>query len=134
MQKIYYENLNARQQEIYNFQKVSSIFADYGFTTVKLSDDWMGADFIAISFDGSKHIKVQLKGRMTFEKKYLGKEIMVCFCDRKNDCWYLYDHDELLKKFVKDIGNTESWSIKGGYSYPVLSKYAKEELAKYILR
>lgn len=128
MEKVDYRKLNARQKEIYNFQKVSAIFAEYGYTTVKLSDDWMGADFIAISFDGSRYLKVQLKGVLTFGKKYQGKDIHICFCDQKSGSWYLYKHDELLKKFVKGIGKTESWAIHGGYSFPGLSKYAKETL------
>jgi len=126
--KVSYENLNARQQEIYNFQKASAIFADYGYTTVKLSDDWMGADFIAISFDGTRYLKIQLKGRLTFEKKYQGKEIFICFHDISNDNWYLYDHDKLLEKFIESIKTSDSWGIKGGYSYPYLNEHRKEIL------
>lgn len=116
----YDKDLNPRQQEIYNFQKASAIFADYGYTTVKLSDDWMGADFIAISFDGTQYLKIQLKGRLTFEKKYLNKGIFICFHDKKNNNWYLYNHDEILKSFMKSIENSESWSVRGGYSYRYL--------------
>jgi len=133
MKKIKYKDLNARQQEIYNFQKVSAIFADFGYTTVKLSDDWMGADFIAINFDGTEHLKVQLKGRMTFEQKYLGKELYICFCDRSTNKWYLYPHDETLENFLGQIGETDSWKVKGGYNYRVLSKFAKEILEPYFL-
>jgi hypothetical protein len=133
MKKIQYDNLNARQQEIYNFQKVSAVFADFGYTTVKLSDDWMGADFIAISFDGSQDLKVQLKGRLTFEKKYLGKEIYVCFRDSKSEKWYLYNHDEMLEKFVRKIENTDSWKLKSGYSFPYLSEFAKDSLKSCVL-
>jgi len=43
--KIDYRKLNSRQKENYNFQKVSGILADYGFATIRLSDDWNGADF-----------------------------------------------------------------------------------------
>lgn len=133
MKKINYSNLNARQQEIYNFQKVSAIFADFGYTTVKLSDDWMGADFIAISFDGSQDLKVQLKGRLTFEKKYIGKEIYICFHDSKSEKWYLYNHDKILEKFIKRIENSDSWRLKGGYSFPYLSEFSKESLGLCVL-
>ena len=51
LQKITYADLNSRQRENYNFQKVSALFADYGFTTMRLSDDWQGADFIAQHID-----------------------------------------------------------------------------------
>ena len=50
--KILYSKLNARQQENYNYQKASAILADYGFNTLRLSDDWQGADFIAIHING----------------------------------------------------------------------------------
>lgn len=132
MKKIIYADLNARQKEIYNFQKVSGIFAEFGYTTVKLSDDWMGADFIAISFDGAEYIKVQLKGRLTFEKKYTGKEIHVCFHDSQSERWYLYNHDVALKKFIASIENSDSWSIKGGYSFPYLTEAAKLAMEPYL--
>jgi hypothetical protein len=38
LQRIRYEQLNPRQQESYNFQKVSAVLADYGFTTIRLTD------------------------------------------------------------------------------------------------
>lgn len=52
LSRICYNELNSRQQENYNFQKVSAVLADYGFVTMRLNDDWQGADFIAIHIDG----------------------------------------------------------------------------------
>ena len=126
-----YAALNSRQQEIFNFQKVSSLFADYGFTTIKLSDDWMGADFLAISFDGTQTLKVQLKSRLTFDKKYIGKDIYICFRDRDSDSWYVYPHDEFLQEIEPDIAHTESWKNNGGYSYPTISEKNKFRMMKY---
>jgi hypothetical protein len=40
LNRISYTNLNSRQQETFNFQKVSAILADYGYATIKLNDDW----------------------------------------------------------------------------------------------
>src|SRR5207244_5579086 len=57
---INYANLNSRQQEAYNFQKVSGVLADFGFTTIRLTDDWQGADFIAQIIDGQPFLTVQL--------------------------------------------------------------------------
>ena len=62
-QKINYKDLSSKQQENYNFHKVSSILADYGFTTIKLYDDWKNADFIAQHNDRKTFLKVQLKNR-----------------------------------------------------------------------
>ncbi len=133
--KITYQGLNARQKENHNFQKVSSVLADYGFSTIRLSDDWQGADFIAIHINGSDFLKVQLKGRLTFEKKYIGKDIWICFHYKSN--WYLYPHDILLKIFgeknidkKKNFICTISWE-RGGYSWNSLSKHQISTLSEY---
>src|SRR5437016_3781548 len=110
MERVKYEELNSRQKEIYNFQKASAVFADFGFTTIKLSDDWMGSDFIAINFNGNQYLKVQLKTRLTFDKKYQGKDIFICFNDQVAERWYLYPHDKCLAKFLPKIESTESWT------------------------
>lgn len=128
MQKIGYKRLNARQKETYNFQKVSAVLADYGFATIKLNDDWQGADFIAQHIDGKVFLKVQLKGRLTFDKKYIGKNIYICFPYTQKDKteWYLYKHDKLLKVFLKKYKNkmakSSSWIKEGLYSWNNLSK------------
>ena len=113
-------NLNSRQKENYNFLKVSAVLADYGFNTMRLSDDWQGADFIAVHIDGETFIKVQLKSRLAFDKKYLGKNIYITFPSAAD--WYLYPHDELLERVLAEtnIGDTTSWS-NGDYSFPRLS-------------
>jgi len=38
--KIATKNLNTRQIEAYNLQKVSAIFADMGFVTIRMTSDW----------------------------------------------------------------------------------------------
>lgn len=77
--KIQYSDLNAKQKENYNFHKVTSALADYGYNSMRLSDDWQGAEFIAISRDDM--IKVQLNGRFTIDKKYIGKNIFISFLE-----------------------------------------------------
>ncbi len=129
-QEIAYESLNARQKESYNFQKFSAVLADYGFITIKLSDDWHGADFIAQHLHGET-LKVQLKGRLTFHKKYQGKDLWLCF--REDNEWYFYPHDELSERFLAEtnIGNTESWVKYGSYSFSYLSQQRKKMLEPY---
>ena len=129
-QKTAYKSLNARQKESYNFQKFSAVLADYGFITIKLSDDWHGADFIAQSLSGET-LKVQLKGRLSFHKKYQGKDLWICF--REGDEWYFYPHDELLEGFLvgTKMGNTKSWANHGGYSFSYLSPPLKVMLEPY---
>jgi len=129
---IRYADLNSRQQENFNYQKVSAVLADYGFVTLRLSDDWQGADFIAQHIDGETFVRVQLKGRLTFSKKYIGKGLYIAFHAKGE--WYLYPHDDLLKVAlaVTNIGETRSWKSKrGGYSFPVLSRQLRQLLAPY---
>jgi frataxin-like iron-binding protein CyaY len=98
-----YETLNARQKEIFNFQKLSATLADYGFNCITLADDWGGADFIAFHVITTRTLKVQLKSRITIGKKYTGKEIWIAF--PHNGFWYLIEHDQLVQK----IGDSTEW-------------------------
>jgi hypothetical protein len=131
--KIAYESLNSRQREGFNFQKVSAVLADYGFTTIRLTSDWNGADFIAQHSDGVTFLKIQLKGRCAFSKDYSGKDLHICFPEGGQ--WYLYPHDEVLKQVLKDteIGETVSWKERGGYSFPTLSKKLRQILQPFRL-
>ncbi len=111
-----YEELTSRQQENFNFQKVSALLADYGLMTLRLSSDWQSADFIAQHIDGVRFLKVQLKGRFGIDKKYMGKDLHICFPDRGQ--WYLCSHDMLVSETLKTtkIGETIAWKKpKGNY-------------------
>jgi hypothetical protein len=132
-ERVTYKNLNAKQKEAFNFQKASSVLADYGFVTIRLSSDWRGADFIAQHFDGKTFLKVQLKGRCSFNKKYEGYGLHICFPN--DDEWYLYPHDELLRIVLLEtnIGNTTSWRSEGGYDFPRLSVRLRGLLEPYRL-
>ena len=124
LQKIPYSSLNARQKETYNFQKVAGALADYGFACIKLNDDWQGADFIAQHIDGNSYLKVQLKGRLTFDKKYVGKDLWICFPYQSH--FYLFNHDKMLDSMLQRYTNTmavsRSWTEHGMYSWNSLSK------------
>lgn len=131
LKRIHYSSLKPRQKENFNFQKISAVLADYGFVTLRLSDDWQGADFIAQHIDGATFARVQLKSRLTFDAKYRGKDLWVAFSD--GESWYLYPHDELLAQIleVTEIGSTIAWSDRGGYSFPRLSKQLRGVLERY---
>ena len=122
-ERIDYDDLNSRQKENYNFQKASAVLADYGFATLRLSDDWQGADFIAIHVSGECFLKVQLKGRPTVDKNYKNKDIWIYFNHRDTDIWYLFRHDVFLRWALEHlkIGNTKSWDVDGNYHWPSLS-------------
>ena len=114
--RIKYSELTSRQKEIYNFQKVAALLADHGFNCIKLADDWQGADFLAYHKDGDTTLKVQLKGRVTIGKGYLGKGLHMTFPIHGQ--WHIVEHDNL----VEIVGlhtpwlETKSWRSAGGYS------------------
>ena len=124
IKKISVQNLNYRQKKTYNFQKVSSLFADYGFATYQVNDAWQNVDFIASHLDGVTCLSIYIKDRLTFHEKYLHQEIYICFPHKEN--WYLFPHDKLLRIFleknVSGIANSKSWTETGSYSFSKLSK------------
>jgi len=122
LRHIDYGTLNARQKENFNFQKLSAVLADFGFVTMRLTDDWGGADFIAQHIDGDTFLRVQLKGRLTFDAKYENKGLYIAF--PYADDWYLFPHDELLATVLSDTSTmtgTRSWDEKGSYHFGHLS-------------
>lgn len=122
MKKISYKTLNARQKENYNFHKIAAVLADYGFISIRLSDDWQGADFIAQHINDEAFMKIQLKGRMSIDKKYIGKGLHICF--PYDNAWYLFPHDEVKDYLLttSNISNTASWREHGSYSFRVISQ------------
>ena len=117
--------------------------ADYGYVTLRLSDDWQGADFIAYHVDGEVFLRVQLKGRLTVDTKYKNKEIWICFNDLKDrKVWYLFPHDDFLRWALvnSDIGGTKGWknpkdwnTVEGAYSWPSTPKHMLTWLSDYVL-
>lgn len=132
--KIQYSNLNARQQENYNYQKIAAVLAEYGYSCLWLNDDWQSADFIANHIDGNEFLKVQLKSRVTINKKYIGKDIYIAF--RHESDVYLYPHDNMMNFIIQESPNTIkrlSWTAGGGFSWPKVTKKLATELEKYKL-
>ena len=129
LKQISYADLNARQKEAFNFQDVSFVLANLGCTTIRLSSDWQGADFIAQHLDGTTFLKVQLKGRLCFYKKYMGRDLYICF--RSGNDWYLYPHDRLLKELA--IDKRKFFRERGGLSYSSFPKKFSRILERYRL-
>jgi len=126
------KSLNSKQIESYNLQKLSSVLADYGFTTIPLRDDWNGADFLASHLDGTI-LGIQLKGRPTFDKKYHGKGLWIAFPDSSRNIWYVYPHDECLTITLNlgKILDTESWKKKGNYHFPTIPEWLENLIKPY---
>lgn len=131
--RIQYGNLNSRQKENFNFQKIAAELADYGFNCMWLNDDWQGADFIACHIDGNSFIKIQLKGRLTLDKKYNGKDIYIAF--NQNNQWYIYPHDQLQAQLLEKgfISGTKSWDENGKYCWPNIPKNIFEHMSQYAI-
>ena len=104
MEKINYNDLNSKQKENYNYHKTASALADYGYDSMRLNNDWQGADFIAVKDD--EMLKVQLKGRFTIDKKYIGKDIHIAFIE--DDIVKMYKHDDAVNKIPDDAELGES--------------------------
>lgn len=117
--RVNYEDLNPRQRENYNFQKAAAVLADYGFNCIRLSDDWQGADFLAVHIDGETMLRVQLKSRISLNKKYCGKNLWLMFpVGENNRRWYLVLHDELLELLDGPflVRNSPGWGLGKSYS------------------
>ena len=131
LKRIDYKSLNAKQKEMYNYHKVSSLLADYGFSGVLLSDDYNGADFLAIHKDG-QILRVQLKGRVTIDKEYIGKDLYMAFPVK--DRWCLIAHDSLLRlPAINAWLTSSSWIESGSYSSPTASKSLMIALTPHLL-
>ncbi len=98
------------------FPKVSGAPGRHGFNCIKLADDWQGADFLAHHFDGKTTLKVQLKSRLTIDRKYSGQGLWMNF--PSCGTWYLVPHDDLVDLIGQTTNwlNTTSWRERGGYS------------------
>lgn len=136
-QRINYDELNPKEKEDFNFAKISSKLADYGYRTIRDFNDWGGADFYCIGrgCDLGDALKVQQKGRLTFDKKYLGKKLYIAFEYKPTNTLYIYPHDELLQELVRqtNIENTSSWTQNGKYSFNKISEPILRLLDKYKL-
>ena len=132
-QRIDPKDLNGRQKEVYNFQKSAALLADYGFNCIKLTDDWLGADFLAYRFDGKTTLRVQLKSRLTIDRKYMGQDLWMNFQCRGT--WYLVPHDTLVDLVGEATNwlNTSSWVEHHAYSSRSPSLALLEKLSSFAL-
>jgi hypothetical protein len=134
LKKVEYTELNSKQKEIFNFQKVAGVLADYGFNCIKLADDWLGADFLAYHKDENETLRVQLKSRLTIDKKYIGKELHMAFPILGG--WCLIEHDELVSLVGLHTNwlNTESWHSRGQYHSAAPGQKLAEAISANIVK
>ena len=127
LDKVVYQDLNAKQKESYNFQKLSSVLADYGYTTYRMFDDYNGADLHAVRITGEV-VKIQLKGRLTIDRKYLNKQLFIAFSDNGN--WYCYPHDYMFKIITN---HSEGAKQSGDRSMSLIPKWIIPTLVEFKL-
>lgn len=133
-ERINYVELNARQKESYNFAKLASVLADYGYTSVRLHDDYHSGDLLAIRPQESHY--VQLKGRLTVDKKYVGRGLYIAWpTNNSRDRWYLIEHDELVDILRENTTylETQSWKTVGAYSSGKVSRHLLGILSRFEL-
>jgi hypothetical protein len=76
-----------------------------------------GVDFILYREGDGMVRKVQLKGRWTIDRKYVGRDIWMAFPISGD--WYLMPHDAMLAAAELDgVTKTASWVDGGIYSRP----------------
>ena len=112
LKRVVYKSLNAKQKENYNYHKVAAALTEYGYDSMRLNNDWEGADFISVK--GDDMIKVQLKGRFTLSKKYENKDLYIAFIE--DGIIKIYSHDEALGIATNNITDSKSWLENGSYS------------------
>ena len=112
-EKIDYTRLNPRAQENYNSAKLASLMADYGYACIRLSDDYNGADLIALR-EGEPAMHIQLKGRLTIKRSYIGKDLYIAFPIAGE--FFVVPHDELtaLCDEARYL-STKSWINDGSW-------------------
>ena len=127
--------LTPLQKENYNFHKVAGLLADYGFNCIRLTDDWKGADFLAVHIDGKTLLKVQQKASAVIVKKLQGKGIHMAFPMKGQ--WYLVPHSKLFAIVRKEKGERyiyekEEWKKKGKL-WVKEPMWLREKLKRYAL-
>lgn len=130
--KVDYASLNPKQKEDRNYCRIAAILADYGVVCSRLDNDWLGADFLAHRLDG-RTLKVQLKARLTIDKKYVGKDLWIAWPVNGN-C-YVVPHQTLVDVLAQQGRlKTVSWQRDGHYNIGRLSTRLVNSLQSFLLR
>jgi hypothetical protein len=115
----------------YNYNKVTAALADYGFATELAPEGQVLWDFVATQLSSGKQIKVLIRPQMTLEKKFLGKDIYICFLEGSN--WYIYPHDQHYEhvRITSNLMDTTSWKKEGTFTVSKLSAQNKLAIARF---
>ena len=118
-------------QEAISKRSVQARLLSQGWMTFDPAADVDGVDWIAMHLTSGEVRKIQQKGRLHINKKYLNKDLWICAV--YPELTFIVPHDELLKTTAgEQAQNTNSWE-KGDYHWPKPSKELINELSEYIL-
>jgi len=116
-------------REVINRNTVVSLALEQGFNAFLPVYDG-GVDFILYHEADGILRKVQLKGRWTIDRKYVGRDIWIAFPIGAD--WHLMPHDEMVKHADADgVTKTASWTEAGLYSRPRPSAAVIAQCAPY---
>ena len=141
-ERVTYQDLHRKSklQESYNAAQLRGVMAEWGYLDASvINGDSHGADLLFYRYRDAHVLKVQLKGRPALGKGYIGKNLHIAYPDRKNNCWYIYPHDEMMAACLqaqppaskKCWHQTKSWVQKGGYSWPSAPRWMRDILSPY---
>lgn len=138
--KVNYQDLDGRQKEVHNYHHIAALLAKHGYATYPIRDDWNGGDMIARHMtDPEKgNMTIQIKGRLTFDRKYLNKGIWIGFPAGADA--YVFPHDEFLEDYKRarsergqPLENSKAWTEGGCVHWPRLTDELRELLQHYLL-
>lgn len=136
--KVDYQDLNAKQREVYNFHLIAARLAQYGYASYPIRDDWNGGDMFARHMLNGRSLTVQIKSRATFDKKYQGKDLYIGF--PLGQAVYVYPHDQVLDKYVAvraarglPLDDNQAWARDGLVHWVKPTKEMMELLKPYEL-
>jgi len=138
--RVSYEGLDGRQKEVHNYHHIAALLARHGYASYPIRDDWNGGDMIARHMTDVTQatLMIQIKGRVTFDRKYLGKRLWIGLPVRKNA--YVYPHDIILNRYLslragrgQPLEASKAWSEGGCVHWPTPTEELRQILEPYLL-
>jgi hypothetical protein len=135
-ERVIYSELSGKEQESFNSARLKALMTNWGYLeSFTVNGDKWGPDIIFYRSSDGSVLKVQLKGRPVLDKHYFGKDIYVAFEDKITATWYVYSHDDVLNEVLETgrLIGTESWNVKGGWSWSYIPSWLNAVLDKWII-
>ena len=129
--RVKYHTLGHKEKESFNTARLISIMSTWGYLeATRINGDKHGADLLFYRASDGDVKKIQLKGRASIDRKYEGKDLYIAYPVKKQGCWYIYPHDEVMNLSLKQSSwhKTKSWREGGGYSWRTPPKWLSKIL------